>query len=200
MSHDLRNPLNVAEGRLTLAQEECDSLHLEAVEQAHDRIHALIEDLLTLARGDDTAADTTPVSLADAAEESWAGVETADASLATDIDRTIEADAGRLKQLLENLIRNAVEHGGDDVTVTIGELPDGFYVEDDGPGIPAADRDDVFEAGYSTNDAGTGFGLSIVKQVVEAHDWAIHVTEGPDGGARFEITNVCILDTDHPDS
>ena len=200
VSHDLRNPLNVAEGRLTLAREECDSPHLEAVERAHDRMQVLIEDLLTLAREDDTAADTTPVSLADAAEESWAGVETADASLATDIDRTIEADAGRLKQLLENLIRNAVEHGGDDVTVTIGELPDGFYVEDDGPGIPAADRDDVFEPGYSTNDAGTGFGLSIVKQVVEAHNWVLHVTEGPDGGARFEITNANTLDTDHPGS
>ena len=200
VSHDLRNPLNVAEGRLTLAREECDSPNLEAVERAHDRMQVLIEDLLTLAREDDTAADTTPVSLADAAEESWAGVETADASLATDIDRTIEADAGRLKQLLENLIRNAVEHGGDDVTVTIGELPDGFYVEDDGPGIPAADRDDVFEPGYSTNDAGTGFGLSIVKQVVEAHNWVLHVTEGPDGGARFEITNANTLDTDHPGS
>jgi PAS domain S-box-containing protein len=200
VSHDLRNPLNIAEGRLELAQQECDSPHLEAVAHAHDRIHALIEDLLTVARADDTAADTAPISLADAAKESWDSVETADASRVTDIDQTIEANASRLKQLLENLIRNAVEHGGNDVTVTIGELPDGFYVEDDGPGIPAADRNEVLEPGYSTNEAGTGFGLSIVKQVVEAHDWAIHVTDGLDGGARFEITNVDILDTDHPRS
>jgi PAS domain S-box-containing protein len=190
VSHDLRNPLNVAEGRLDLAQDECDSPHLEAVERAHDRMHALIEDLLAVARADDTAADTAPVSLADAADQSWAGVETADASLVTAIDQTIDADPGRLKQLFENLIRNAVEHGGDDATVTIGELPDGFYIEDDGPGIPTTERDEIFEAGYSTNDAGTGFGLSIVKQVVDAHGWNVRVTESTDGGARFEVTGV----------
>jgi PAS domain S-box-containing protein len=190
VSHDLRNPLNIAEGRLDLAQDECDSPHLDAVERAHDRMHALIEDLLAVARADDTAVDTAPVSLADAADQSWAGVETADAALVTDIDQVIDADESRLKQLLENLMRNAVEHGGDDVTVTVGELPDGFYVADDGPGIPAADRDEIFEAGYSTNDAGTGFGLSIVNQVVDAHGWDVRVTESSDGGARFEVTGV----------
>ena len=190
VSHDLRNPLNIAEGRLELAQAECDCPHLEAVERAHDRMHALIEDLLTLARADETAAETAPVALAHAVEQSWAGVETATASLVTDIDRTIEADESRLKQLLENLIRNAVEHGGEDVTVTIGALPDGFYVEDDGPGIPDAERDAIFDAGYSTDDSGTGFGLPIVKQVVDAHGWDIRVTESADGGARFEITGV----------
>jgi signal transduction histidine kinase len=153
-------------------------------------MHALIEDLLAVARADDTAVDTAPVSLADAADQSWAGVETADAALVTDIDQVIDADESRLKQLLENLMRNAVEHGGDDVTVTVGELPDGFYVADDGPGIPAADRDEIFEAGYSTNDAGTGFGLSIVNQVVDAHGWDVRVTESSDGGARFEVTGV----------
>jgi signal transduction histidine kinase len=76
------------------------------------------------------------------------------------------------------------------VTVTVGELADGFYIEDDGPGIPEGDWQTVFDPGYSTAEQGTGFGLSIVKQVVDAHDWAIEITEGTKGGARFEITGV----------
>lgn len=75
---------------------------------------------------------------------------------------------------MENLFSNAIDHGGEDVTVTVGTVNDGFYVEDDGPGITEDRRGDVFTAGYSTGDEGTGFGLSIVKQVVEAHDWDIH--------------------------
>jgi signal transduction histidine kinase len=105
-------------------------------------------------------------------------------------ERSVKADRDRLHRLLETLIRNAVDHGGADVTVTVGELENGFYVEDDGPGIPAEDRETAFEAGYSTAERGTGFGLSIVKRIVEAHDWAIRVADGSEGGARFEITGV----------
>ncbi len=78
-------------------------------------------------------------------------VETANASLETNVSRAVAAYQARLKQRLENPIRNAVEHGGADVTVTIGELPDGFYVEDDGQGIPEAERESIFGAGHSTN-------------------------------------------------
>lgn len=102
----------------------------------------------------------------------------------------IVADADRLRQLLENLLRDALDHGGETVTVTVGELAGGFSVEDSGPGIPEAERDDVFGAGYSTSKEGTGFGLTIVKRVAEAHGWDIDVTDGSNGGARFEITGV----------
>ncbi|WP_229770487.1 HAMP domain-containing sensor histidine kinase [Halorhabdus sp. CBA1104] len=123
------------------------------------------------------------------------------------IDRSVTADRNRLRQLLENLIRNAIEHGadpagtvardGDDtpaVTVRIGPLDGGFYVEDDGPGIPPGEREAVFETSYSTQDNGTGFGLSIARRVAEAHGWAIRVTESQAGGARFEITGVEFVD------
>jgi PAS domain S-box-containing protein len=190
VSHDLRNPLNVAGGHLELARDECENRHLEAVERAHDRMETLIEDLLTLAREGDAVTDTDAVDVETVVRGCWDTVETADASLDLESDRTIAADDARLKQLFENLIRNAVEHGGDTVTVTIGELDDGFYVEDDGPGIPAGDADAVFEAGYSTNAEGTGFGLSIVQRIAEAHEWDVRATRGSDGGARFEITGV----------
>ncbi|MEF8786447.1 MAG: PAS domain S-box protein [Haloarculaceae archaeon] len=190
VSHDLRNPLNVAAARLELAHEECNSEHHAAIERAHDRMEALIDDLLTLARHGETPADIGSVDLAELVESCWQTVETNDATLVTDIDRTIRADERQLRQLFENLVRNAIEHGGDGVTVTVGTLDDGFYVEDDGPGIPPDDFDDVFDTSYSTSQDGTGFGLSIVKQIVEAHGWEIRVTEGAEGGARFEIVGV----------
>jgi PAS domain S-box-containing protein len=190
VSHDLQNPLQVAEGRLELAQEECESEQLDAVERALGRMDALIEDLLTLAREGNRVQELELIDLSTLAENCWQNVETNEATLETDSEQTIQADEGQLKQLLENLIRNAVEHGGDDITVTLGDIDGGFYVADDGPGIPPDERDSVFDAGYSTSDTGTGFGLSIVKQVAEAHGWDITLTESDSGGARFEITNV----------
>lgn len=76
------------------------------------------------------------------------------------------------------------------VTITIGDLPDGFYVEDDGPGIPANERETVLDPGYSTREDGTGFGLSIVRDIAEAHRWDIAVTAGSEGGARFELRGI----------
>ncbi|WP_299330884.1 PAS domain S-box protein [Haloplanus sp.] len=190
VSHDLRNPLRVANGRLELAREECESQSLDEVDRALDRMDALVGDLLTLAHEGEAVTDLEPVNLAAVAEGCWANVDTRDAMLVTDVDQTIYADESRLKQVFENLVRNAVEHGGEEVIVTVGDLDDGFYVEDDGPGIPGDGRDDVFDAGYTTTDEGTGFGLSIVEQVVDAHDWGICVTAGSEGGARFEITGI----------
>jgi PAS domain S-box-containing protein len=189
-SHDLRNPLNVAEGRLELAQREVESTHLDAVGRALDRMEELIEDLLTLARQGKTVADTTVVDLSELVDGCWQTVETTTATLVNETNRVIHADESRLRQLLENLVRNAVEHGGEDVTVTIGDTDGGFHVSDDGPGIPASERDRVFEAGYSSATDGTGFGLSIVKQIALAHGWDVTVTDGADGGTRFEITGV----------
>jgi PAS domain S-box-containing protein len=194
VSHDLRSPLSVAAGAVELAREDCESPHLERAVKAHDRMDSLIDDLLTLARKGAHVREEEPVVLESLVQRCWTNVVTGDAVLHSESDQTIRADESRLKQLFENLLRNAVEHGGTDVTVTIGDLPDGFYIEDDGPGIPASQRDKVFEAGYSTDDSGTGFGLSIVKQVANAHDWETIVTEGSGGGARFEVTGVNVHD------
>ncbi|MFC7229841.1 PAS domain S-box protein [Salinirubellus salinus] len=200
VSHDLRNPLDVAAGRLDLAMEECDSEHLVAVERAHTRMRTLVGDLLTLARTGEPVETTEPVELAAVADRSWFGVDTAEATLRVETDRTVRADATRLEQLFENLFRNSVEHGGDSVVVTVGDLdtadgdPDGFYVADDGPGIPPGERETAFEAGYSTSERGTGFGLRIVRQVAETHGWTVEVTESESGGARFEVRGVDVVE------
>jgi len=190
VSHDLRNPLNVASARLELVAEDCDSEHLDDVARAHDRMARLIESLLTLSREGEIATQRTAVDLADVARSCWGTVSTADATIETETDESVVADRSRLKQLLENLLRNAVEHGGDDVTVTVGELDDGFYVEDDGCGIPERERPAVFEPGYSTVDGGTGLGLRIVDEIAGAHGWDVRVTDASTGGTRFEITGV----------
>jgi PAS domain S-box-containing protein len=193
VSHDLQNPLNVAAGRLELADEECESDHLDAAARALDRMDELVADLLRLAREGERVNEIESVTLADVVEECWHNVTTAEAELVVETTRTIRADPGRLQHLLENLLRNAVEHGSTDgtgVTITVGDMDGGFYVEDDGPGIPEPKRSQVFESGYSTTPDGTGFGLAIVKEVVEAHEWSIRVTESTTGGARFEITGV----------
>lgn len=192
VSHDLRNPLNVAQGRLDLAQSACDSEHLAHVEQAHDRMEDLIADVLTLAREGTTVTEIEAIDLAAIAERCWRNVETASATLVTETDRTIRADQSRLQQLFENLVRNAIEHGGEDVTITVGDFPDGegFYVEDDGPGMSEKVQQQAFESGYTTSTEGTGFGLAIVQEIVEAHGWDISVTDSANGGVRFEITHV----------
>jgi len=190
VSHDLQNPLNMVEGRLELAKTECDSEELVEAETALNRCQTLVDDLVTLAREGQSVAETETVSLESITEQSWGTVETADATLNTDTDQTVVADRSRLQQLLGNLIRNAIDHGSPDVTVEVGGLEDGFYVADDGPGIPEDDREQVFESAYSTVQDNTGFGLAIVNEIVDAHGWDVTITESASGGARFEITGV----------
>jgi len=208
VSHDLQNPLNVAAGRLEIADEECESEHLDAAERALERMDEQIADLLRLTREGERVNEIESVALADVVEECWHNVATGEAELVVETTRTVRADPGRLQHLLENLLQNSIEYGwtgdrarpddtvergssdGAGVTVTVGDVDGGFYVADNGPGIPESKRSQVFESGYSTAPDGTGFGLAIVKEVVEAHGWSIRVAESTDGGARFEITGV----------
>ncbi|WP_156184170.1 sensor histidine kinase KdpD [Halostagnicola sp. A56] len=120
---------------------------------------------------------------------------TANAELRIDaVTGIVEADESHMHGLFENLFSNAVEHAGDDVTIHIGRLREGLYIEDTGVGIPESIYDRIFEYGYTTSDGGTGYGLSIVQQIVNGHEWEISVTESDAGGARFEITGMEFVD------
>ena len=187
VSHDIRNPLRVATGNLELAAERCDSDRIGTALSALERIDDIIDRTLSLARSGRSIGETEPVDLSVAVSEWGQAVETDEVTLETERPPTVRADRDRLRQLFENLVRNAVEQDAE--TVRIGGLEDGFYVADDGPGIPPDERSEVFDAGYSTDDDGTGLGLVIVEDVATAHGWEIDVTESEAGGARFEITD-----------
>lgn len=196
VTHDLRNPLNVAKGRLELEREEHASEHLEAMHRSLERMDALIEDVLALTRQGQPISDFEHVTHSSVASRCWEVVDSHDASLTVESDLTFRADRNRLQQLLENLFRNAIEHGRGDVAIRIGSLDEqpGFYVADDGSGIPEDDRDAIFQSGYSTAEDGTGLGLAIVKEVADAHEWDIRVTDSAEGGARFEIMDIELVE------
>lgn len=203
LSHDLRNPLEVASGFLPVALEGEEEA-AERVRDAHDRMGEIVEEALRATRRDVVTPEMDVVSLSTAASSAWRTVETNNSTLSVPLDCTVEADPGQLQTLLENLFRNAVEHSTDAVTVTVAPLATdesgrsvvddsqtdefaGFAVADDGPGIPQVERDDVFVRGHSGDD-GTGLGLAIVAEIVAAHDWTVEVRESVDGGAQFDVT------------
>ena len=191
LAHDIRNPLSVAQGYTEIAREDHDIPELEKVSESLTRIDDLVADVLELSKKGQSIGTTRPVDIEASVRESWGIVETGDATLRVDPGvGSVDADASRFQELLENLFRNAVEHGTGEVTVRVGRLDDGtgIYVADDGPGIAASVRSEVFDHGYSTSDEGTGYGLSIVSRIVEGHGWEIEVTESDEGGTRFEIT------------
>jgi len=221
VSHDLRNPLNVASGHLQLIDQKLGDLgreasdamgsHVEKIDHAHRRMESIIQDVLALARQGQDIEETQSVDLGALARDAWATVDSGPVAFDVVNTRTLEADPDRLRQALENLFRNAVEHGTPDgvetdgdggvqddpaaaseppLTVEVGGTADGFYVADDGSGIPSDAVEDVFEYGHTTNQDGTGFGLAIVETIVDAHGWSIEVDETSRDGAKFVITGV----------
>lgn len=185
LGHDLRNPLDVAKANLRVARETGETERLAAVADAHDRIATIVDGVLTLAGAN--GIDARPVDLVAVARRAWDAVATGDARLrVAPSSLSARGDPAALERLFENLFRNAIEHAGPAPTVRMVETTDGFAVEDDGPGVPPAARDRVFESGYSGDDA-TGLGLAIVARIVAVHDWSVRVTDGTDAGARFEV-------------
>ncbi|RXK50505.1 sensor histidine kinase [Halorientalis pallida] len=218
ISHDLRNPINVADGYTELLQDIAEEeipdpdaaekaiQYTDEIQNTHDRMVDIISDVLTIAREGKTVEETDPVALDDVAREAWSNVDTDSATLAVADTRTFQADRSKLLTILENLFRNSIEHGstgnrnseksGDSVehgpagvTVAVGSTADGFYVEDDGPGIPDEHVESLFEYGYTTTDDGTGLGLSIVETMAESHGWTVELDESAPG-ARFVFGNV----------
>lgn len=196
LSHDLRTPLQVAEGRLALAEEDLNQEHLRAARRALERMDELIEDALHLASEETWIKEIEPVDLGEVARRSWENVPHEDAQLTVETTGILAADRSRLQQMLENLFSNSVIHGGSCVTVTITlqSDPDGFIVSDTGGGIDPNLRETVFDPSFSTFSGGMGYGLSIVYRIATAHGWTVDVCERNEGGARFEFTGVDVRD------
>ncbi len=199
VSHELRNPIQKATSGIALAKTQCDSEYLDEVESTLSRMDSLVENLLELLDEDDSQIELEPVDLNAAIEEAWPDASNATLSVETPLP-TVEAEPSRLYQLVENLFRNCIDHGGETVTVRVGTLtasdtddPIGFYVADDGPGIETEHHKQVFEYGYTTSSEGTGLGLAIVSEIAATFDWELTLTESAAGGTRIEISQLNII-------
>jgi signal transduction histidine kinase len=197
VSHDLRNPLGIAQGYLDLARDETEVPHAADIEEALDRMDEIIEEMLVLARGSQTIEDPEGVDVERVALEAWRHVPTGDAELELGDLGRIRSDHTRLLHVFENLYRNAVEHGTGEgaqsvaasdggasatITVRVWLDEDQLHIADDGPGMDPEIREQALEAGYSTQSDGTGLGLFIVKEIAEAHDWTVELGESEAGG------------------
>jgi len=191
LAHELRNPVNIGQIYSRRLGPDANAEAVEYVTEAFERIESMIDIMLVITRGREAVGERAPVPLADAAREAWAGAETADATLEVSTDRTVEADETYVQHLFRNLFENAIEYGGADVTVRVGDTSTGFYVADDGTGIPPEEREAIFDPGYTTASSrgGMGLGLTFVKEMADVYEWTCSVTESADGGARFEFEN-----------
>jgi signal transduction histidine kinase len=208
-SHELRTPLTVIRGQLeVLAAQPAPSgeevRRVEGLVQAEiARISRLVDDLLLLAKAEQTRfLRIEPIELGEYVRELWDGMSLLAQrrfELGPVPPGTLRADPDRLAQALRNLIGNAIDHTAPEhglVRMLVQDLPGGrvrFVVEDDGPGIPAAQRERVFDRFYRTDAArdrasgGTGLGLAIVSAIAEAHGGRVAAGRSPEGGARIEI-------------
>lgn len=203
-SHELRTPLAVIRAGVARARQQPDarvseiSGTLDAVDGEAVRLGALVDDLLALARTDAGSADLdlADVDLAEIAADAMAPLE----GLATTRGTTLEldvapapmrGDAVRLRRLVTVLVDNAIRHGHEHGRVRVTVRPGALTVEDDGPGIPPADRDRVFDQfwrGEAAAPGGSGLGLAIAAWIAERHGGRIVAGTSRLGGARFDIT------------
>ncbi|WP_426503893.1 ATP-binding protein [Dactylosporangium sp. McL0621] len=205
VSHELRSPLQTLAASASVLERRRDRLDertamaagLVVAELA--RFQSLVDDLLELARGD-LPAQLEPVDAGELARRAVQrrGLDPAivDAPGPEAESPRWTVDPRRIEQVLVNLLDNAVTHGGGPVAVRVETAgADGVIeVDDDGPGVSAADREVIFDrfvrgrsAGARGNDTGTGLGLSLVAQHVAAHGGRVRVLDRPGGGARFRI-------------
>jgi two-component system, NtrC family, sensor histidine kinase HydH len=191
LAHEIRNPLASLKGNAQLlagglAGERAQAKAERVVDEA-TRLETLTNDLLEFARaGHLKLADVDPVDLARDAAALGGDRIRLDADGAP---RSWPLDAARMRQVLVNLIENAVElsEGPVDVTVVRADRAVVFAVADRGPGIPDADLDKVFEPFFTKRTRGTGLGLAVARRLVELHGGTIRARHRDGGGTVFEV-------------
>lgn len=190
LSHDLRNPLSIAKGHLDLLQSgsENPGESMETIAKALDRMDEMISNALVLGQSAESISKEQ-LSLQSIAQQAWENTNTfgTDVTLHIQDEPMVYADNGLILNLLENLFRNSLIHGESVTQITVGSLSEnGFYVEDNGQGIPEKKRETSFDKGVTTGGSeNSGLGLSIVHEITAMHDWTVAIEEAHSGGARF---------------
>jgi signal transduction histidine kinase len=202
-SHELRSPIASLMAALDVivadeSGESAPELH-QVMEAETQRMRRLVEDLLLLAKADDTGLQIqrTDVDLDDLVGIELRRLRTANGVSAEGVVPPVRVtgDAAKLSQVLRNLADNAVQAAHGKVRFTLAEEAGTatVTVEDDGDGIPAEERSRVFErfvrldASRARGSGGSGLGLAIVREVVRGHGGTVEVTDSPLGGARFVV-------------
>lgn len=194
-AHELRTPVAILQTRVeTIVEGPIRSRLLSDA----GRIVALAEQLLDLQRLDVNGASFSPVDLVEICREVAADMaplaiaQGYDLSLETELDRlVIQGDAGALQRVIVNIVQNAIEHGGGKGNIIIRIDGRGtIEVMDEGPGIPAAERERIFEPFHRLHprEHGAGLGLNLVKEIMKRHGGHIAVSDSPRGGACFHLS------------
>lgn len=182
VSHDLRNPLNVASGYIELAKETGDSEDFEKAKEAVRRMDEIIEELLALSgKPEDFKKEELKLSEIFRTAYSFVDVEP-EYSIEGDLE--FSASSSGVTRMFENMIRNTVEHN-EDASIVVGTIEKGFYYEDDGQLDENPEK--ITEYGYTGGSAGSGVGLSVVQRVSEIHDWDLNVVRNSENGLRLEF-------------
>jgi two-component system OmpR family sensor kinase len=207
-SHELRTPLTTIRGFAELYTQGADSPQethhaMRRIEEASVRMGVLVEDLLLLARLDQQRPlEQRPVDLLDLAASTRAEFEAAYSGRTVDLQVTltepaiVTGDALRLRQVLDNLVANALQHtsGAVRIILATGDGTAKLSVSDEGPGLTPADAERVFERFYRTDESrnsstgGSGLGLAIVRSLVLAHEGSVDLSTSADSGSTFTIS------------
>ena len=204
LSHDLQEPLRMVSSYIDLLESELgDDLDAETKEYMQfavdgaGRMRGMIDGLLEYSRVETDGKAFEPVDaeavVDGVVDDLQLATAEADAEIIVGDLPTVAADFDQLGQLFQNLLTNAIDHGGDGTTVevTATETTQGveFAVSDDGPGIPVDQQDEIFGLFDTGRDSdGTGIGLAVCERIVTRHDGEIRVESPPSEGTTFYIT------------
>jgi two-component system sensor histidine kinase HydH len=189
LAHEIRNPLASLKGNAqllaaSLPEGEKPRAKAERVVDEAVRLEKLTQELLAFVRtGELARSEVAPATLVRDAAASFDGVTIDDAAAPA----TWSLDGARMREVLVNLLDNAVAAGPPVRVRVAGQGALVIEVSDSGPGVSADDRDKIFEPFFTGKTRGTGLGLAIAKRVVELHGGTIRVDDAPGGGALFRI-------------
>ena len=207
LAHEIRNPLGSIIGSIDIIREapglgEDERRLCQIIRQETDRLNDLVSDMMNLARPRAPAFATVDVAriaqdVVRIATQSGRGEQDVPVQYEGPDHVEVDADAAQVRQIIWNLLRNAVQASGADAPVRVvvepkngkgGDRLVSIAVVDRGLGVPASARARIFDAFVTTRAQGVGIGLAVVKQIVDAHGARIDVEDTPGGGTTFRVT------------